>query len=65
MLASLPRASACRAAQGFAKAVCDAPHLSSLVLRDRLRMHMQAAARMGGLGSDSAVAICRAGDTKG
>lgn len=34
-------------------------HLSSLVLRDRLRMHMQAAARICGPESDSAAAICK------
>ena len=33
-------------------------HLSSLVERDRLSMHMHAAARMDGCGSDSAAAIC-------
>lgn len=36
-------------------------HRSSLVDRDRLCMHMQAAARVEGCGSDSLAAICRAG----
>lgn len=35
-------------------------HLSSLVLRDRLRMHMQAAARVCSRSADSAAAICGA-----
>jgi hypothetical protein len=33
-------------------------HLSSLVLRDRLRMHMQAAALIGRLWCDSAATTC-------
>lgn len=36
-------------------------HLSSLVERDRLCMHKQAAARVEGRGSDSAAAICGGG----
>lgn len=48
-------------AHAHTPAVCCAarPHRSSLVLRDRLRIHMQAAARVPGRSFESAAVICR------